>query len=294
MSLEVLNVDPPFSFFQFSERFGSPNPLRRILSLMRRNNCRTIVVNEKPLTNFTENDKKKLSELGHELKSRKKHELLFFKNSEVLLENLLNCKENFLGFATICIDELKDGTNISFVMNSVTLQPYSEDKFLTCNSNCVFNFQAAELPINGIYFAQQHGKLNVCAHTAIKMALEGLKKFKSTIPSIYEINAVLNKINYKDKIFDGLTNKEIVTVIKKFGCHCYTFDFSDSQRAFPHINYQQMAYYSIESGFPVIISFSLGRERHVITAVGHTFNSDTWSPLADLDYFNVNDNVGYL
>src|SRR3989304_5309649 len=124
MSLEVLNVDPPFSFFRFSKRFGNPNPLRRILSLMRRNNCRTIVVNEKHLTSFTENDKKKLLELGRELESRKKYELLFFKNREGLLENLLKYKENFLGFATICIDELKDGTKISLVMNSVTLQPY--------------------------------------------------------------------------------------------------------------------------------------------------------------------------
>jgi hypothetical protein len=36
----------------------------------------------------------------------------------------------------------------------------------------------------------------------------------------------------------------------------------------------------VESGFPVILSIDAGGEGHVLTVLGHTFNSDRWTPVA--------------
>lgn len=294
MSIEILHVDPPFSFFEFAERFHNPIPLKRILSLMRKNGCRTIIVCEKELTEVTEKDREKILELGRKLKLRQLYELSFFKAIIPSPEEISQYAEDFLGFAIVCIDDLIDGGKRPYVLESIIVKPQGQDEYLSCWSNHSTYITDTKFSIKGSFFTQQHGILNVCAHAAIKTALENLNNFdvKVKVPSMNDINAVLNKKDIKKKKIAGLTIKEMVEVITKLGFHCIPFDCSPS-RSFRK-SYQQMAYYAIESGFPVIISFWVKKKGHVVTAIGHTFSDDTWLPKAEKGYFQATKEAGYL
>ncbi len=130
MSIEFFYVDPPFSFFEFATQFGSPRPLKRILSLMRMNGCRTIIKQKKEVNEFKIKDQKKLLELGRELKNRHLYELTFFK-AIITSENILEYRQDFLGFVLICCDELYDGFKRQYVLEAVVLKPLRDNEFLS-------------------------------------------------------------------------------------------------------------------------------------------------------------------
>ncbi len=156
------------------------------------------------------------------------------------------------------------------------------------------------MELKGSFFAQQHSILNVCAHTAIKSVFENLQNYGVKVPSMYDINNVLNKKDMKNQIYDGMSMLEIKEVITTLGLYCMYFENEALKSA--AMNYQQVAYYAIESGFPVIIYFSIKKdsrqttetEGHVITTIGHSFNNATWLPIADKNYFQVTKKVGYF
>ena len=58
-------------------------------------------------------------------------------------------------------------------------------------------------------------------------------------------------------------------------------------------------YSGIESGVGGLLGFSMSgpqatQARHIIPFYGHTFNKDTWTPDAEVFYFNIGANVGYI
>jgi hypothetical protein len=66
------------------------------------------------------------------------------------------------------------------------------------------------------------------------------------------------------------------------------------------IPYQKVVYAGVESGGGALLGFHLSgpglteESRHIIPFFGHTFNQDTWGPLAETAYFHVGERTRYL
>jgi hypothetical protein len=96
----------------------------------------------------------------------------------------------------------------------------------------------------------------------------------------------------------GLDADEIEAVLRAKGiaCHCHVHEPPKGTRL--KAEYQRTLYGFLESGFPALVGFQTRNSRHkhgsdnkepaprhMICAIGHTFNEDTWVPAAQPAYF---------
>lgn len=136
--------------------------------------------------------------------------------------------------------------------------------------------------IFGNYFAQQNRKTSVCAHVALCMTFNNLKTRKRKMLSPEEINKALG-INHENQ-----------KIGKKFDFHVNTvsdilrtFDFSVVTSQYTKANKDEdtfFAYRYIEGRCPSMLVFEAGQERHIVPVVGHTIDTDLWSPEAERAY----------
>lgn len=160
-----------------------------------------------------------------------------------------------------------------------------------------------EFLVRGVYYAQQNGVTNVCAHACLRMAVTSALGNGSPL-SNEEINVSLNLTQPAD----GLTTIQVVSVIdqhkpltatviecvSKFESqerseYCDGSDveidlFTNLDAGNPEDRLPLDPYGTIcsiiESGCLALVVFSTSREQHVVTVFGLTFNSDEWHPEA--------------
>ena len=268
---------------------------------MRKSECKTIIIddieeNDKDQTDFEEH--KDIP--GYNLVTRVKKRLLFFEKEFLTPEEI--CEEcNFLGYANIYIDSFEDGSIKSYIDEALihNSKLYLGKSYLCCNTNKIIRIANYDFNINGSYFVQQQGKINCCSHANIRMVGN---TFRACDAQDYH-HSFINKtlcIDVAKIAADGLNSNQIREIFEQRGLKCFTyaFNFPDSKNDEDYItsqyNFQQMAYYAIESGFPVLIIFKTGERAHVICAFGHTFNENSWLPEAEQQYFKLNGDIQYL
>jgi hypothetical protein len=103
----------------------------------------------------------------------------------------------------------------------------------------------------------------------------------------------------------------MTAVLDKFGIPYGDIDYeqaakdSGNQNIRKDLPYQSYLYAGIEAGCGGLLGFKFreppsankpqGEELgHIIPFYGHTFNKDTWSPDAEVHYFNIGGNMGYI
>ena len=166
------------------------------------------------------------------------------------------------------------------------------------------------LTMEGSFFSQQNCLTHVCAHAALRMAINSCPAYNGPKLTNRRINDMLD-IKHKcakDRIgryqqtdecaHCGLDKGQIAEVARELGFSVLPADFSRQ----PQIDYADYAYPFVESHCPVI----LGIERplfdrpieprarrpvmqHVVTILGHTINSDRWNTEARWGYGAVPD-----
>jgi hypothetical protein len=147
--------------------------------------------------------------------------------------------------------------------------------------------------IIGSFFCQQNDLTHVCAHAALRMGINSSPAFKGQKLTNKLINDTLgidhSKANGKQvgkypknstQESIGLTTQQIVKIVRSVGWkeHVAEFDMN------PAIDYEAFIYPMIESGCPTILGVHNARTAHVLAVLGHTLNSDRWSPEARLGY----------
>lgn len=169
--------------------------------------------------------------------------------------------------------------------------------FLTCKAEFSSEVDGNEFKINATPFIQQDGLTGVCAHACLKMALYYLIQQFSTfngnrreLHTLPEIDKISQEIILDEPILTthalGLGIPHIRKVFKKAHCNPLIYDFTKQEQN-GRLSYEpdELIYWYMESGFPVIIGFRTEESGHAVVVIGHTFNPNAWWPEAKEGYY---------
>ena len=304
---ERINTDHPFSNFLFVDSRYRSNPvLRRIFSLARKLNYKSLLIEE-----MCESDCDLLAEENRALSLRRPD----FKKSTVQRLSFFASphssdprREDFLGYAVFKSDEFQSETS-DHVYESV-LRPFrraKENNFVPCSRDYAVNNSLGSFGVNGVLYAQQNALTYVCAHVAMRTVLSavlpGGDVTYEQINRVAGIDHVANRVGRgagANGENEGLNLRQIEAVLRSFGLLLPQALINEPSLGHPFPDeYQKHLYGYIESGYPALVCFELSgtpsstaRERHLIPVIGHTFNEDAWMPDAQRIYFGAD--FGYF
>ena len=212
--------------------------------------------------------------------------------------------DHILGYAVIV--KVKEGTQhkVTFMLESVVrppsvlIIPEGEGIFIAPITNYYLHNlksfetvlgtqkQSRSISFDGSFFAQQNGLTSVCAHAALRTAVNSSGMLNVPKLTNKYINDSLNMSDYNPH--GGLDKKQMEHVVRNLGLHFHSANFLENTA----IEYDHFMYPSLESGFPTILGLewwdavSKSPRGHVVTVLGHTMNSDRWEPEAQRGYGN--------
>ncbi|MDD4891366.1 MAG: hypothetical protein PHU85_15705 [Phycisphaerae bacterium] len=217
---------------------------------------------------------------------------------------------DILAYAVLLRQDLPDGKSRFFILESVVRPPaiFAEGGLHTVSNyypHCVRSFEtiighsgpdSKRFTVVGSFFCQQNDLTHVCAHAALRTAMNSSPTL--ALPDKLtngKINSLLG-IDHHEGITaagrqrrvghyngdncGGLTDPEIVDVIEKLGRKSHYANFADR----PSVEYAAYIYPLVESQLPVILAIDRPGVSHVVTVLGHTLNTDRWEPEAKLGY----------
>jgi hypothetical protein len=210
--------------------------------------------------------------------------------------------EEYLGQTIFIRMKLPDKTYLCYVYESIITEPalHIHGRLALGNSlpahyiHCIRRYSAwvgkHRFALSGSFFSQQNGLTHVCAHAALRWLLNNIPERIEKIVSYEDLNRDL-KIDHvarkvgrygKDIQAEGLLLDDLLKVLDKRGYKYLSVNYEEPRgRPQP---YWRFIYSIIESGYPVLVFFTAPPARHVICAIGHTFNSDIWDAEAKLAY----------
>jgi len=301
---------PRFSFFELIDSIwsGSNNqPMHRFCTLMRKMNARSFVQEDLELNNELLDEKYMASvHCGSEVELSAIR-LTFFAScpdsAEWVNENDLP-DDHLLGYAIIVTIKVpsKDRTP-TFMLEaivrppSVVVLPPNDIIFIqpitnyylhnSCVSETILGTEQSHraLKLPGSFFSQQNEMTSVCAHAALRTAINSSPCLNAAKLTNRQINDSLGITSYNAT---GLSADQIKRVISDLGFTFHSANFCENTS----IEYDHFMYPSLESGFPTILGMETWDAKshrlsgHVVTVLGHTINSDRWEPEARRGYGN--------
>lgn len=298
---------PPFSFYRLIDKYwpgkGAKRTFHRIFSLMRKMNVQTVAVEELAR-------KGELDEEATAIEVRCQGPVRFaawrfsFFTSKVPSFDCVPYVRDaeYLGYAVLISMRLPNGNYARYVYESVIVEPaFHTDDVAPFGSSlpgryihCVRRYSGwvggHRFRLTGSFFSQQNGLTHVCAHAALRWLLNNLPERAERIISYEDINRDLQIDHSRRKVgrygddvqAEGLPMDDLLMVLDKRGYKCFDVNF-ESTVGTPQ-PYWRFIYSIIESGYPALVFFTAPPARHVICAIGHSFNSDIWDAEAKLAY----------
>lgn len=150
-----------------------------------------------------------------------------------------------------------------------------------------------DFSIKGTFFCQQNDLTHVCAHAALRMAVNSCRRYKGDKVTSARINQILGITHKGTSVVGkyGPEKKSKGVKLSKITEVAQVLDFEVRRGHFdnhPMIDYAEFIYPFVESGLPVILEITnaaMGLDGgHVVTILGHTRNSDRWAPPAKVGY----------
>jgi len=236
--------------------------------------------------------------------------------------------DNLLGYAVVVALRLPNNKSRTFLLESVTKGHVVSYEM---PDHRVFNFEVPNcyvhnsrthktclgtstdnrtFTIDGTFFTQQNDLTSVCAHAALRMAVNSspflLKNLQERFGSDKLTNKHINDIltldfsspkksvghyetdDQEEERKKGLTSTEIETVVVSLGERLSVTNFIEDSR----VEYDRVLYPVMESGYPAILEIQgwdiMRREdfAHALAVTGHTLNTDRWEPEAKYGYGN--------
>lgn len=302
------SCEPPMSFFELIESVwdgDNSQPLHRFCSLMRKMKAKSFVREDLVLNQELNDEKNMLGVRFGTSINIEAERLTFFCylpesknwNDEGLTQ------DHILGYAIIVKITLPDGNVRTHLLEAVARPPsvvfhLKENSYfiepitnyylhnIRTFKTCLGTEQNHRVfPISGSFFTQQNQITSVCAHACLRMAMNSSPSINRGKLTNKEINDFLKISDYKIN-GRGLSQQQIIEVVKQKGCKCHIANFSKET----DIEYDHFMYPSLESCFPTILGIEYwdrGKQQvagHVVTVLGHTINSDRWEPEAVRGY----------
>ncbi len=314
----------PFSFYQLVEDIWHPksnigsDPMNRLCTLMRKMKVKSFIREELELNEELLEEQDMAAERCKQKVSLTATRLTFFRSLPSPLkwndpDKLLD--DHLLGYAVIATLELPGDKYTTYLLESVVRPPSiwvrdTEDRISIepITNYYVHNRRNFETHIGtkeksrtftlpGSFFAQQNNLTHVCAHAALRMAINSSDTVTSEKLTNRKINEILG-IDFSSpekcvghidsdppRTKRGLGQQELEDVVSQLGGRTISADFVQDTS----VEYDQFIYPFVESACPVILGIE-GRDsrneiiNHVVSVLGHTLNSDRWEPEARVGY----------
>jgi hypothetical protein len=306
-SLRIVSIDPPFSNFDFYEDstfpvgFQKPETFRRICSQVRRLGGRTMVIEELENSRDITDENRDLRKLHPKLYPAITRRISFFKKhfkTTRAFHSLNNTSA--LGYVIFKEEYLSPTPPVIFssrIWESVIIHPQRENNYVRGMKQWAYRVADRSFTITGCLYAQQNGETNCCAHVALRSVAANFHKDGDMTYS--EMNKILGIDHTNTFAWNGLSLSQQLKVLTTAGANCISANFAlkrqgRSTKRFQVPPFQKYVYGSIESGYPSIITFKTKRSAHAIPVFGHTFNQDTWVPLAEGSYFSTGGETRYI
>lgn len=292
--VNLTNCRGSYSFFfdLIEKEWAGENraPIHRICSLMRKMGCASLLREE------LEANSEILEEIaavetrvgGGQKVTAKAVRITFFRSmpTSAVAAELTN--EEILGYAVILRLSISGAPDYTYLYEAVVRAPsiFVDGKW-RCISNyyvhCTKLFEtqigskqvARSFKFPGTFFCQQNGATHVCAHAALRIALNNWPTHSGPKVTSKAINVALDYDHTPGKRIPdgGLTAPEIKKVVEKWGFGVSVAEFISS----PEIEYDQFVYPLIESGCPAVLGIVGPKMAHVVAVIGHTLNTDRWA-----------------
>ncbi len=314
----------PFSFYQLVENLwhpksnNKPDPLHRLCTLMRKMEAKSFIREELELNEELLEEQSMATKRCKKTVGLTATRLTFFRSSPSPSkwddrEKLPD--DHLLGYAVIATLELPDDEYRTYLLESVVCPPSiwvhdEEGRFSiepitnyyvhnrrTFETNIGTKEISRTFTLTGSFFAQQNDLTHVCAHAALRMAINSSDTVTTEKLTNQRINEILG-IDFsspkkcvghlKDdppETKRGLGQQELEDVVSQLGGRTISADFAENTS----VEYDQFIYPFVESACPVILGIE-GRDfrneiiNHVVSVLGHTLNSDRWEPEARVGY----------
>jgi hypothetical protein len=305
---ELIQCPVGFSFFfdLIQKECGGRNPatLHRICSLMRKMGVSCFIRETLDLNTELKQEQEDATARTGGAVSLTAVRLSFFRDGSLKVWADAAGKE-LLGYAVVVTITLPDGQQRCYIVEAIVRLPtlwvdsggqarpeVVTNHYVHCcrdfNTTIGTKDQNFPFTLRGSYFCQQNDLTHVCAHAALRMginssaAYHGGKLTNQRINQLLGINHTSKKVGKypPEKESAGVAAAEIRTVVEKMGWRAQVASFVSN----PAIDYEDFIYPIIESGHPVILGVYNPRTAHVLAVVGHTLNTDRWSPEARHGY----------
>ena len=315
----------PFSFYQLVEDLWHPksnirsDPMKRLCTLMRKMGVNSFIREELEL------NKELLEERNMAIQRYNQNVILtatrltFFEslppsskwdNPEELLD------DHLLGYAVIATLELPGDKYTTYLLESVVRPPSiwirdAEDRISIepitnyyvhnrkiFETNIGTKENSRTFTLTGSFFTQQNNITHVCAHAALRMAINSSSTLATEKLTNQRINEILGiDFSNPEKCVghidgdppgtkEGLEIQELEAVVHRLEGRTISADFVQNTA----VEYDQFIYPFVESACPVILGIE-GRNfhsssiiSHAVSVLGHTLNSDRWEPEARPGY----------
>ena len=314
---------PSFSFYQLIDDLwhqeGNPNPLHRLCTLMRKMKVKSFIKEELELNEELLEEQNMVTQRYNQKIGLTATRLTFFRSlpSPSKWDDPKKLPEDhLLGYAVIATLELPGDKYTTYLLESVVRPPSiwirdAEDHISIepITNYYVHNTRDFETTIGtekksrtftlmGSFFAQQNDISHVCAHAALRMAINSSSTLTTEKLTNQKINEILG-IDFSSpekcvghidgdppETKTGLNYQELETVVRQLGGRTVSADFVQNTS----VEYDQFIYPFVESACPVILGiegWNFSRSSiisHVVSVLGHTLNSDRWEPEARSGY----------
>ena len=224
--------------------------------------------------------------------------------------------DHLLGYAVIATLELPGDKYTTYLLESVVRPPsiwmrdakghisiepitnYYVHNRRNFETNIGTKENSRPFTLTGSFFAQQNDITHVCAHAALRMAINSSSTLTTEKLTNQRINEILGiDFSSPEKCVGridgdppetkrGLGQQELEDVVRQLGGRTISVDFVQNTS----VEYDQFIYPFVESACPVILGiegWNFNRSSiisHVVSVLGHTLNSDRWEPEARSGY----------
>ena len=303
-SAQYIDLSQPFSCFDMVDAiFGGSPAIHRCFSLARSFGANTLVIENIPAAGIIEDENNEILDIYADYVCQGIQRLSFwrpsFKSSKGIVRRT---DDDLIGYAMLKKDFVPNRRNEWHIFESVFKKYEHAHNCVPCPSSFKTQILDKEFSSKGILYCQQNALNKACAHVALRSLLSRLVPDGDvSYRQLNDIAVKVSKVPYDPA--NGLNVECMQAVLEAFGIAYADLDYDKVSKADPNIRtdvpYQKYLYAGIESGCGGLLGFSMSGpkakdERHIIPFYGHTFNKDTWAPDADVAYFRIGENVGYV
>jgi hypothetical protein len=299
-ALQIVDIARPFSSFDYVEKyFCGDAPIRRLFSISRALNGRTLVVEDVPAECAVADEVAEIGELFPDYQPGGLKRLTFWRKPFTARRDMTSLGiGDCLGYAILKHDVVPSKKLDRWHVFEAVIRRYPHQHNY-CPAISRFQFKAGnrKFSVQGCLYAQQDGLNKACAQVALRSVCATYLGRPGI--TYREINGYANAGAASFDPAAGLSTDQIPKVLDGLGIPYLELNYTADEALRSVFPYEKVVYSGVESGAGALLAFKLSGPSapsvgHIIPCFGHTFNADAWAPHAEVAYFKIGDQIRYV